>query len=81
MDFTQTGSTVLTDVSNLVTSKDADLLAFTDKGNQVYTYNKSGQSLSQYNFGNLKILSLAYDSAINAIFVLCQDRHLYKISL
>jgi Tfp pilus assembly protein PilO len=80
-DFKQSGSPALTDAANLVSSPASDILAFTDQGSQVYTYNKSGKSLSQYNFGSLKILSLAYYPATNSIFVLCQDRHLYKISL
>lgn len=80
-DFKQITSAVYTDVSNLVTSADTDLLAFTDKGNQVYTYNKSGQALNQYNFGKLKILTLAYVPTSNTLLILCEDRQLYKISL
>lgn len=80
-DFKPTGLVNLTDVSNLVTSPDSNLLAFTDQSSQVYAYNKSGQSLGQYNFGNRKIQSLAYDQTSNTIFVLCTDKKIYKISL
>jgi hypothetical protein len=80
-DYKQTSLVTLTGVSNLVTSIDSNLLAFSDNNNQIYTYNKIGQSISQYNFGNRKILSLVYSQTNNIIFVLCEDRKIYKISL
>lgn len=80
-DFTQATNPSLTKVSNLVTSLDSNLLAFTDQGNQVYIYNKSGQSTGKYNYGNRQILGLAYDQTDNFLLVLCDDKKLYKISL
>ena len=73
--------TVLTAASNLVTSADSNLLAFTDSGNQIYVYSKTGQSLSHYNFDSRRISSLAYDQTTNSLFVLCEDQKIYKISL
>jgi hypothetical protein len=79
-DYKQTAP-ALTNAANLVTSLDSNLLAFTDQGNQVYVYNKSGQSIGKYNYGNRKILGLAYDQTDNLLLVLCDDKKLYKISL
>ncbi len=71
----------LTSVSNLVTSVDSNILAFTDNGNQVYVFSKTGSSLSHYNFDNRRILSLAYNQDSNSLFVLCDDQKIYKIGL
>ena len=80
-EFKVTSTNTFTQVDNLVTSADSNILAFTDNGNQVYTYDKNGQSTGHYNFGNRKILSLAYDQTSNIILVLCEDQKIYQINL
>lgn len=71
----------LESVGNLVTSPDTDILAFTENNSIVYVYRKNGESAFSYNFNNLRILSLAFSSASNTIFVLCEDQNIYKIGL
>ena len=80
-DFKQVVPSGLTAAGNLVTSLDSNVLAFTDQDSRVFVYNKTGQSTGEYNFGSLKISSLAYDPASNTIFVLCTDKKIYKIGL
>ena len=80
-DFKSPESITPTNASNLITSLDSNYLAFTDKDSQIYVYDKSGLSVGQYNYGDKKILSLAYDSTSNTIFVLCNDKKIYQISL
>jgi hypothetical protein len=80
-DFKITATNTFTGVANLVTSADSNVLAFTDQGNQVYVYNKDGQSSGHYNFGTKEIFSLTYDPTTNALYVLCTDQKIYQILL
>ena len=80
VDFKESPNS-LKSATNLVTSLDSDVLAFTEGDSQVYVYRKTGQSLGRYNFGTKKILSLAYDQNSNQILALCTDQKIYKISL
>jgi len=66
---------------NLVTAVDSNVLAFTEKDNLVYIIHKDGTSAVSYNFGKLKINSLAMSTSGNIIYVLCDDQQIYQIKL
>lgn len=74
-------SVEIKNASRLQAAPDYDKLVFTDGDNIVYVYNKAGESVSKYNYGDLKISDIALDPTSNTIFVLCTDQKIYKISL
>jgi len=67
--------------SRLQAAPDYDKLVFTDGDNIVYIYNKAGESVSKFNYGDKKILDIALDPPSNTVFVLCSDQKIYKINL
>jgi hypothetical protein len=71
----------ITSASDLVVGVDNETLAFVDDHQFVYVYKKSGEVVSKYNFGQLKISSIAYNEKDNLIYVLCQDQKIYQIKL
>lgn len=67
--------------SRLQAAPDYDKLVFTDGDSIVYVYNKAGESVSKFNYGDLEIADIALDAPSNTVFVLCTDQKIYKISL
>lgn len=74
-------SSEIKSASRLQAAPDYDKLAFTDGDNIVYIYNKAGESVSKFNYGDKKILDIALDPPSNTVFVLCTDQKIYKIIL
>jgi len=68
-------------VHNLVTTATQDSLAFIDGDSLIYVFQKDGGGLSKYNFGDKKVLDIAYDPDQKIIFVLSSDQKIYKVSL
>ena len=66
-----------TDHLNVAPNK--DILAFSDNGNIVYLFQKSGELLSKFNLGELKINDLTVDEASNLIYLLGLDQKIYSI--
>ena len=65
--------------NNLDVTLEKELLAFVDNDNILYLYQKTGELLSKFNLGNLKINDIAFNQANNEIFVLCTDQKIYSI--
>jgi len=65
--------------SNLDTTLETDILAFSTADNQLFVLNKSGESLAKFNFDKLQILDLTIDETNTQIFVLCADQHIYLV--
>lgn len=65
--------------SNLDTTLETDILAFSTADNQLFVLNKSGESIAKFNFDKLQILDLAIDENNKQIFVLCADQHIYLV--
>jgi hypothetical protein len=80
-NYKTTFSPTFTKVHNLVTTVTQDTLAFIDGDSLIYVFQKDGSGLAKYNFGDKKILDIAYDPAQKLIFVLCSDQKIYKVSL
>lgn len=70
-----------TKVHNLVTTATQDTLAFIDGDSLIYVFQKDGGGLAKYNFGDKKVLDIAYDPTQKLIFALCSDQIIYKVSL
>lgn len=66
---------------DLITSPAKDVLLFIHDDNQLYVYNKEGQSSSKYDFGKTIITDFAFDDAANLIYVLGTDQKIYKLSI
>lgn len=65
--------------NNLDVTLEKELLTFVDNDNIIYLYQKSGELLSKFNLGNLKINDIAFNEANNEIFVLCTDQKIYFV--
>lgn len=78
-DFKVNQASNFTKTNNLDVTLEKDLLTFVDNENIVYVYQKTGELLSKYNLGNLKVLDLAFNEVNNSIYVLCSDQKIYLI--
>ncbi|MGI5840891.1 MAG: hypothetical protein ACOX6N_01640 [Patescibacteria group bacterium] len=78
-DYSQPES-AFTRASNLVTTLETDILAFTDNDNLVYIFNKNGQSQAKYNLGEKKIIDIAINEADSTLYLLLDDQKIYQIS-
>ncbi len=67
--------------THLTTSVDSELLAFSDRDNLVYVYQKDGKSPRVYNLGDKKIIDLVLSPETNSVIALCQDMKLYQVKL
>lgn len=77
--FTPNQDSQFTKTDNLDVTQEKELLSFVDNDNIVYIYQKSGELLKKFNFGNLKINDIAFDEATNTIYTLCSDQKIYSI--
>ncbi len=68
-----------TKTNNLDVTLEKDLITFVDNENIIYVYQKTGELLSKYNLGNLKVLDLAFNEINNNIYILCSDQKIYLI--
>ncbi|HPT66389.1 MAG TPA: hypothetical protein PK257_03745 [Candidatus Woesebacteria bacterium] len=68
-----------TKTNNLDVTLEKELLTFVDNDNIIYLYQKTGELLSKYNLGNLKVNDIAFNEASNLIYVLCSDQKIYFI--
>ena len=77
--FTPSQASQFTKTDNLDVTQTKELLSFIDNNNTVYLYQKSGELLHKFNFGNLTISDIAFNEASNTIYVLCSDQKIYSI--
>ena len=70
-----------TSANNLVVGIDSDIIAFTDRENLIFVYQKTGEFLAKYDLGDKKIHDIALDEANNIIYILCHDQKIYRLSL
>jgi hypothetical protein len=80
-NFKTTFAPNFTKVHNLVTTINQETLAFIDGDSLIYVFQKDGGGLAKYNFGDKKVLDIAYDSTQKTIFALCSDQKIYTIGL
>jgi len=77
--FKASQASQFTKTNNLDVTLEKELLTFVDNENIVYLYQKSGELLSKFNLGNLKINDIAFNEASNLIYILCSDQKIYFI--
>lgn len=78
-EFKPNQASTFTQTNHLDVTLEKDLIAFVDNENIVYIYQKTGELLSKYNLGNLKVNDLAFNEATNSIYLLCSDQKIYFI--
>jgi hypothetical protein len=78
-EFKPSQDSEFTKTNNLDVTLEKELLIFIDNGNTIYLYQKTGELLSKYNLGDLKIEDIAFNEANNSIYILCSDQKIYFI--
>ncbi|MDD4785184.1 MAG: hypothetical protein PHH12_01895 [Candidatus Shapirobacteria bacterium] len=68
-----------TKTNSIDVTLEKELLTFVDNDNIVYLYQKTGELLSKFNLGNLKVNDLVFNEANNSIYLLCSDQKIYFI--
>ncbi len=78
-EFVPSQTAQFTKTDNIDVTQQKEYLSFVDDNNIVYIYQKSGELLSKYNLGNLKINDIAFNEIDSLIYVLCSDQKIYSI--
>jgi hypothetical protein len=78
-NFKASQASEFTQTNNLDVTFEKELLTFVDNDNIVYLYQKTGELLSKYNLGNLKVNDIAFNETNNLIYILCSDQKIYSI--
>jgi len=78
-NFKPSQASEFTKTNNLDVTLEKELLTFVDNNNIVYLYQKSGELLSKFNLGNLKVNDIAFNEANNLIYILCSDQKIYFV--
>jgi hypothetical protein len=78
--FTPSQSSQFTKADNIIVTQEKELLSFVDNNNIIYLYQKTGELLKKFNFGEFKINSIAFDEKNNFIYILGVDQKLYRQS-
>ena len=68
-----------TKTTNIDVTFEKELLTFADNDNLIYLYQKTGELLSKFNLGNLKVNDLVFNEANNSIYLLCSDQKIYFV--
>jgi hypothetical protein len=79
-NFSPNQQSQFTETSNLDVTIDSGLLAFSDN-NIVYLYKQTGELKAKYNLDKLVVADLVMNDEDNALYILCTDQKIYKISL
>lgn len=79
-DFNPSQVSQFTKTDNLDVTQEKELLSFVDNDNTIYLYQKSGELLSKYNLGQLKVSDVAFDEKNNFIYILGTDQKIYRQS-
>jgi len=79
-DFNPSQTSQFTKSDNLDVTQEKELLSFIDNDNIVYLYQKSGELLSKYNLGQLKVNDIAFDEKNNFLYLLSTDQKIYRQS-
>ena len=79
-DFTPSQTSQFIKADNLDVTQEKELLSFIDNNNIVYLYQKSGELLSKYNLGQLKVSDVAFDEKNNFLYLLGTDQKIYRQS-
>lgn len=79
-DFTPSQASQFTKSDNLDVTQEKELLSFIDNDNTIYLYQKSGELLSKYNLGQLKVSDIAFDEKNNFLYILGTDQKIYRQS-
>ncbi|MDD2483219.1 MAG: hypothetical protein PHE71_03025 [Candidatus Shapirobacteria bacterium] len=78
-DFKPSQDSQFIKTNNIDVTQEKDLLIFVDNDNIIYLYQKSGELLSKFNLGNLKVNDIAFNEASNLIYILCSDQKIYFV--
>lgn len=78
-EFKPSQKSEFTKTNNLDVTQEKELLTFVDNDNIVYLYQKSGELLSKFNLGNLKVNDIAFNEANNLIYILASDQKIYFV--
>jgi len=79
-DFNPNQISQFTKTDNLDVTQEKELLSFIDNDNTIYLYQKSGELLSKYNLGQLKVSDIAFDEKNNFLYILGTDQKIYRQS-
>ncbi|MDD2225337.1 MAG: hypothetical protein PHP97_04245 [Candidatus Shapirobacteria bacterium] len=79
-DFTPSQTSQFIKTDNLDVTQEKELLSFVDNDNTIYLYQKSGELLSKYNLGQLKVSDIAFDEKNNVLYILGTDQKIYRQS-
>ena len=79
-DFNPSQTSQFTKTDNLDVTQEKELLSFIDNDNTIYLYQKSGELLSKYNLGQLKVSDIAFDEKNNFLYILSTDQKIYRQS-
>ena len=78
-EFKANQESKFTKTNHLDVTLEKELLTFVDNENIVYLYQKTGELLSKFNLGDLKVNDVAFNEANNSIYLLCSDQKIYSI--
>ena len=78
-EFKANQESKFTKTNHLDVTLEKELLTFVDNENIVYLYQKTGELLSKFNLGDLKVNDVAFNEANNSIYLLCSDQKIYFI--
>jgi hypothetical protein len=79
-NFIPNQTSQFTKTDNLDVTQEKELLSFVDNDNTIYLYQKSGELLSKYNLGQLKVSDIAFDEKNNFLYILGTDQKIYRQS-
>ena len=79
-DFNPSQASQFTKSDNLDVTQEKELLSFIDNDNTIYLYQKSGELLSKYNLGQLKVSDISFDEKNNFLYILGTDQKIYRQS-
>ncbi len=78
-EFVPSQTAQFTKTDNIDVTQQKEYLSFVDNNNIIYIYQKSGELLSKYNLGNLKVNDIAFNEIDSLIYILCSDQKIYSI--
>jgi len=79
-DFNPSQSSQFTKTNNIDVTQEKELLSFIDNDNVIYLYQTTGELLSKYNLGQLKVSDIAFDEKNNFLYILGIDQKIYRQS-
>jgi hypothetical protein len=78
-EFKPSQDSQFTKTNNLDVTLEKELLTFVDNDNIIYLYQKTGELLSKFNLGDLKIKDITFNEVSSSIYILCSDQKIYFI--